>query len=201
MSDPVAAGLVAVAVGFLAGSIPFSLVVGRLVAGVDPRSVGDGNPGAANVSRAGGRGAGALAAFLDISKGIVPVSIAVERLELTGPLLALAIVAPVAGHVRTPWLRGRGGKGTATAFGVLIPVTLPLGPLLMPLLLVALYKLVRPDGWAPVLSLAVVTGTLAVAGAAPEIVAATAGIGAIVASRYAADLRQGIHLRRAGRAG
>lgn len=191
----------AIAAGFLAGSIPFSLLVGRLVAGVDPRSVGDGNPGAANVSRAGGRGAGALAAFLDISKGIVPVSIAVERLELTGPLLALAIVAPVAGHVWTPWLRGRGGKGTATAFGVLIPVTLPLGPLLMPLLLVALYRLLRPDGWAPVLSLAVVAATLAVVGAAPELVAAVAAIGAIVGSRYASDLRQGLHLRRRERGG
>lgn len=191
----------AIAGGFLAGSIPFSLLVGRLVAGVDPRSVGDGNPGAANVSRAGGRGAGALAAFLDISKGIVPVSIAVEQLELAGPFLALAIVAPVAGHVWTPWLRGHGGKGTATAFGVLIPVTLPLGPLLMPLLLVALYRLIRPDGWAPVLSLAVVAGTLAVSGAAPELVAAVAAIGAIVASRYASDLRQGLHVRRRERGG
>ena len=67
----------------LLGSIPFSPLLGRLVLGRDIRTVGDGNPGATNVGRAGGRALGALAAILDIAKGAVPVALAIELAGLS----------------------------------------------------------------------------------------------------------------------
>lgn len=196
MPDPAVAGPLAIVLGFLAGSIPFALLVGRVALGRDPRRYGDGNPGAANVARAGGRLVGLVAAVLDIAKGVLPVGLAVQEWGLSGLALALAIVAPVAGHVWNPWLRGRGGKGTATTYGVLIPLTLPLGPAIMPVILVGLYRLVAPDGWAPVLATGLVALGLLALGARGEVVAATAVLVAILALRYASDLRQGLRLRR-----
>lgn len=181
--------------GWLLGSIPFSLLTGRLVLRRDIRTVGDGNPGATNVSRAGGRALGAVAAFLDISKGVIPVGLAIDSFGTAGLALVPIVLAPVVGHVRSPWLRFRGGKGTATSYGVLIPLTLPVGPVAMPLLLVVAWRLLAPDGWAPVLALLAVALGLLAAGAPVERVVVTLMLAGLVASRYASDLRLGLHLR------
>lgn len=194
MTDPVLVGALAGA-GFLAGSVPFALLVGRIALGVDPRAYGDGNPGATNVGRAGGRRLGFAAAVLDIAKGVVPAGLAVD-LGLDGAALAVALVAPVAGHVWSPWLRFRGGKGTATAYGVLIPVSLPAGPVLMPLALVAAYRLLEPDGWAPVIGLVALLLWLLPGAPDPGVLGAIAGIGAILVVRYRTDLAGGLRRRR-----
>ena len=113
-----AAGLL----GFLLGSIPFGPLLARLAGAEDPRRVGSGNIGATNVLRTGRRGL-ALATLLgDAGKGAV----AALAGDIWGPdMQVVACAAAVFGHMFTPWLRFRGGKGVATAFGVLIVMSWP----------------------------------------------------------------------------
>ncbi|HVP59312.1 MAG TPA: glycerol-3-phosphate 1-O-acyltransferase PlsY [Myxococcaceae bacterium] len=110
------AGLVLL--GYLSGSIPFGLLLVRAAHGVDVRQRGSGNIGATNVARVAGKGLGALVLLLDALKGALPVLLA--RAVAPSPVVPAAVgLAAVAGHVAPPWLGFRGGKGVATALGVL----------------------------------------------------------------------------------
>jgi glycerol-3-phosphate acyltransferase PlsY len=116
---------------FLCGSIPFGLLVVKLAGKGDVRAHGSGNIGATNVSRVGGKALGVLTLLLDVLKGFLPVFLA-KKLGLGPDLLALLALAAVLGHVYTPWLKFQGGKGVATALGVILAtdprlVILPLG--------------------------------------------------------------------------
>ena len=110
--------LALIAGAFLLGALPFSFWLARLAAGVDLREVGSGNPGATNVLRAAGAGPALLALVLDVSKGTVPVVVA-HHLEAGETVLALTAFAALLGHVLSPFLSLRGGKGVATAVGAL----------------------------------------------------------------------------------
>jgi len=110
----IAAGLVLL--GYLSGSVPFGLIVVRVTQGVDVREQGSGNIGATNVARVAGKGLGILVLVLDALKGALPVLLA-ERVAGLG-VAALVGLAAFAGHVAPPWLGFRGGKGVATALGV-----------------------------------------------------------------------------------
>lgn len=112
----IAAGLVLL--GYLSGSIPFGLLLVRAARGVDVRERGSGNIGATNVARVAGKGLGALVLVLDALKGALPVLLA-RAVDGTEQVPALVGLAAFAGHVAPPWLRFRGGKGVATALGVL----------------------------------------------------------------------------------
>lgn len=102
---------------YLAGSIPVGYLVPRLAAGIDIRAFGSGNPGFTNVYRAAGVLPGVIVLVLDIGKGVLAVSLA--RILGGGDGAAvLAGLAAIVGHVTTPFLRFRGGKGVATAAGV-----------------------------------------------------------------------------------
>jgi len=103
------------AIGFLAGSVPFAWIVHRLRTGRDLRSEGSGNPGATNLSRAAGMGWGLVGLALDAGKGSAAVLLAGRY----GGDVAMvsAAAGAVIGHVFSPWLSGRGGKGVATAAG------------------------------------------------------------------------------------
>lgn len=105
--------------GYLAGSIPFALVASRIFALPDPRTYGSRNIGATNVLRSGSRAAALVTLIGDAGKGWVAV-LAARLLELPVEMVALTGVAAFAGHVFPVWLRFRGGKGVATAAGVLI---------------------------------------------------------------------------------
>jgi glycerol-3-phosphate acyltransferase PlsY len=111
---------------YLIGSIPFALILSRRW-GADPRQVGSGNLGAANVMRASGVSAGVLVAALDMAKGAASVWIA-ARVSDGAELPAAAGLAAILGHIYPIWLRFRGGKGVATACGVfsmLSPLAVP----------------------------------------------------------------------------
>jgi glycerol-3-phosphate acyltransferase PlsY len=116
--------LIAAIIGYLLGSIPFGLVLTRLAGAGDLRRIGSGNIGATNVLRTGKKGIAALTVVLDVGKGIAAVLIG----ALWGQEAALvASVAVVVGHMFPVWLRFRGGKGVATALGVLLALAWPIG--------------------------------------------------------------------------
>ena len=109
---------------YLIGSIPFALVIGKLLGKVDVREYGSGNVGTTNVMRTAGKKAGALVLIGDVLKGVTAVFIA--RYTLDSHIWeALAGLAAVVGHDWSIFLRFRGGKGVATAVGVLF-VMVPL---------------------------------------------------------------------------
>jgi glycerol-3-phosphate acyltransferase PlsY len=121
-------GPLALLASFLAGSIPFSLLVG-LAKGTDIRKVGSGNVGATNLGRALGKKYFFLGFSLDMLKGLLPVLLASAAFGILGswqpPLWATCwilgcIVASVLGHVYSPWIGFRGGKGVATTFGAVL---------------------------------------------------------------------------------
>jgi acyl phosphate:glycerol-3-phosphate acyltransferase len=119
--------LVAIAIAaFLLGSIPTGYLLLRFFCHQDIRSVGSGNIGATNVLRTGGKGLGAATFLLDVLKGSAAVGLgafaATHWLPSAEPrnVEALAALSAVLGHMFTPWLGFRGGKGVATGFGVFL---------------------------------------------------------------------------------
>ena len=123
---------------FLLGSIPFGFLLYRLKTGSDIRHEGSGNIGATNVMRTAGRSLGILTLVLDAAKGLAAMALAdyLSYRSIDQPyvymrtgsdvpshhyaLLGMALVLAVAGHIFTPWLKGKGGKGVATALGAFI---------------------------------------------------------------------------------
>ncbi len=132
MNDPLALALPLIA-AYLVGSIPFGLLVARLVKGVDIRQVGSGNIGATNVARSIGKPWGMAVLILDALKGLLPTLLfPAITLGSSDPNLKHVQVfcglAAILGHMFPCWLRFRGGKGVATALGVVV-VLVPIGSL------------------------------------------------------------------------
>ena len=110
--------LLLVVVGYLCGSVPFGVLLARR-AGVDPRIAGSGNIGAANMARTAGVGLGVMTLVADALKGALPALLA--RALTDPPALAAAVgVAAFLGHLFPVTLGFAGGKGVATALGVLL---------------------------------------------------------------------------------
>ncbi len=109
------------ALAFFLGSLPFGLFIARTFKGIDPRTAGSGNIGSTNVARLCGLPWGLLTLFCDIMKGLLPVLLATYALDSTFQQSMTALAA-VLGHVKTPFLGFKGGKGVATAIGALIPL-------------------------------------------------------------------------------
>src|SRR5574337_692601 len=112
-------GVWLVPVGYLGGSIPFGLLIARITTGVDVRRAGSGNIGATNVLRVVGSGAGALTLALDVLKGWTPVAFS-QWFGSPEMLVAAVGLAVFLGHLYPVFLGFRGGKGVATALGVLL---------------------------------------------------------------------------------
>jgi len=126
---------------YLLGSIPTGLAAVRVFGGHDPRRAGSGNIGATNVGRTSGRAAGAFTLAGDLLKGAVPVW-AAFRLGPETLLVSIAGLAAFIGHLFPVWLGFRGGKGVATAFGIVL-VTAPAAALLSAMVFVAAVILKR----------------------------------------------------------
>jgi len=122
--------LAATLAGYLVGSLSFAVIVSRVMGLSDPRSYGSKNPGATNVLRSGSKLAAVLTLLLDALKGWVPVFL-VQHYGLPYGLeagtVALVGVAAVLGHVYPIFFRFQGGKGVATAMGVVVAVSGVLG--------------------------------------------------------------------------
>ena len=114
------------AAAYLGGSISSAILVCRLFGLPDPRTQGSQNPGATNVMRLGGKPAAALTLAGDILKGVIPVLVA-RYLELGTLVAALAGFFAFLGHLLPVFFQFRGGKGVATAFGLLFALHWPTG--------------------------------------------------------------------------
>lgn len=112
---------------YLLGSVSTAIIVCRLLGLADPRTEGSHNPGATNVLRLGGKGPALLTLLGDTLKGVVPVLIARYGLHLPAPWLAGVGFAAFIGHLYPVFFRFSGGKGVATAMGVLLALHWPLG--------------------------------------------------------------------------
>ena len=111
--------ILALAVGYLLGSIPFGLLLTRLAGKGDIREIGSGNIGATNVLRTGSKGLAAATLLLDALKGAAAVLIA-QR--LWPDAVNFAAAGALIGHLYPVWLRLKGGKGVATMLGILVPL-------------------------------------------------------------------------------
>lgn len=113
--------LLFVVIGFASGGVMYSYEVPLRVKGIDiVRDSPDGNAGVWNVGRFAGKGMAAICLVLDVLKGAVPVFVAWHLVDWTSPLFVLVVIAPVLGHVMSPFRHALSGKGIATAFGALL---------------------------------------------------------------------------------
>lgn len=188
--------LTLVPLAYLAGALPFSYLIVRLLRGVDIRTVGSGNAGATNVLRAAGRGPALLALVLDACKGAAMVLLA-RALGSAPPLVAAVAVAAVVGHVYPVFLGFRGGKGVATAagtLGALVPWATAVALLVFVLLVaatryVSLGSVVAAVLFPLLLVAGRVSGCLA-AEAFPALLAAAFAIAALVLWKHRDNLRR-----------
>jgi glycerol-3-phosphate acyltransferase PlsY len=177
--------LAAAVIGYLLGSIPFGLLLTRLAGHGDIRQIGSGNIGATNVLRTGNKGAAVLTLLLDLAKGWAAVVIG----EAWGTDAALAAAGCVViGHMFPVWLRFRGGKGVATALGVLSALAWPVA-LAAALVWLAAALLLHYS------SLAALVGAVAAAILAPFVAdgataAVIAGIALLIILRHHANIRR-----------
>jgi len=109
-----------IVLAFWLGACPFSVWIGRWFMGRDITTYGDGNPGAANVFRAGGQKLGVMALVLDIAKGVPFVFLAHSYFHLPELSIVLIGMSAIVGHAFSPFLRWNGGKAIAVTYGVLL---------------------------------------------------------------------------------
>jgi glycerol-3-phosphate acyltransferase PlsY len=183
------------AIGFFSGSLMFSLWLGQLALSRDIRSVGDGNPGAWNVMTVGGKGWGFMAMLLDALKGCLPVGLAAWRFGVSGWPLVLVALAPVLGHMFSPWLRFKGGKAVAVTFGVYMGLTIWEAPTIMGLLLGLGFSLMAGSGWAVLWMMICLFVYYLLTYPDPVLLTAIALNTLLLAYKYRADLRQPLDLR------
>lgn len=181
-------------VGFFLGSLPFSVWLGRLFARKDIRQYGDGNPGSANAWKAGGWQVGLLAALLDVGKGLAPVLLAQANGVDGWGMLPVAL-APVLGHMASPFLRFRGGKALAVTGGVwLALIGLVAFLAYAPFALVAL-ALQTENAWPGVMGVAgLFVYTLVSRGPLWLVVVGALNL-ALIVWRHRVELRHPTHLR------
>ena len=177
--------LAAAAIGYLLGSVPFGLLVTRLAGLGDIRRIGSGNIGATNVLRTGSKGAAALTLLLDLAKGFAAVVIG-KVWGVDAALVAAGCV--IIGHAFPLWLGFRGGKGLATALGVVIALAWPVAAAGALVWLATAF-------WSRYSSLAALVAAAAAAIVAPFVTdgataAVIAGIALLIILRHHANVRR-----------
>ena len=153
--------ILALAVGYLLGSIPVGLLLTRLSGRGDLRAIGSGNIGATNVFRTGAKGLAALTLLLDAAKGAAAVMIA-QAMWPDGVLFAAA--GALIGHLYPVWIKFKGGKGVATLLGIIAPL-LPIAAIIYVLLWVGMLLVWRISSVAGMTAAASAPVTAALVGA------------------------------------
>lgn len=175
----------AVVVGYLIGAVSPAAWIAR-ARGIDIRAVGSGNPGASNAGRALGRRTGVLVAVLDVAKGAVPAAVFAAAVDHRAGLAAG--LAAVVGHVTSPFLKGRGGKGAATAAGAV----LGMHPLWAVFVVVTWVLVLAASRWIALASILASLSVVAVAVIADQDIWWAACIAAIVLLRHTGNVMRRI---------
>ncbi|MEO0140495.1 MAG: glycerol-3-phosphate acyltransferase [candidate division WOR-3 bacterium] len=182
--------------GFLLGSIPFSVILGRLFLSKDIRDYGDRNPGAANIWRAGGGTAlGLLAVLLDLSKGFAPVFLARFWIGVSGVALVLVALAPVLGHAFSPFLCFKGGKAIASTFGIWGGFALLEGPLALGVSMGLIHFWQKNNAWTVIIGFLVFLAYLLLRHSDPFTLTIWAGNMAVVTWKHLPELREPLRVR------
>lgn len=184
-----------VGVGFLSGSIPWALLVGKLYTRTDIRTVGDGNPGAANAWKVGGRLVGMLAMVLEVSKSLVPVYWSMQVLDMNWYQLTIVALSPIVGHGYSPFLAFRGGKALAASWGSWIAVTGGWGFPVSCVLLATIHAVQKTHAWTVSLCLVGLFIFFMAATPHPYIFSIWLGNMIIVLSKHRIELAKGLVFR------
>jgi glycerol-3-phosphate acyltransferase PlsY len=173
----------AVLLGYLLGSIPFGLILTRLFGAGDLRSIGSGSIGATNVLRTGRKGLAAGTLLLDAGKGALAVWLTAQWWPLAAPVAAFGAIG---GHCFPVWLGFKGGKGVATALGVVLALAWPVA-IACALVWLAVFALSRISSLGGII--ATLAGPLAAwALSRPELVLPLSGIALVVLWRHRANI-------------
>jgi glycerol-3-phosphate acyltransferase PlsY len=184
-SAPLALALTA-GVAYLLGSIPFGVVITRMMGLGDLRQIGSGNIGATNVLRTGNKPAAAATLILDAAKGGIAVLIA--RAMVGEDAAQLAALASFLGHLFPIWLGFRGGKGVATFLGILLALAWPVGLMACATWAVAA-AISRISSVSALAASALTPGFLAFAGYSDAVIL-TILLATLVWVRHAANIRR-----------
>jgi glycerol-3-phosphate acyltransferase PlsY len=176
---------------YLVGAVPFGVLVAKLFdRNIDLRTTGSGNIGATNVARTLGKGAGILTLLLDAAKGAAAV---LAGLALAPPgehlLPAVAGGAAFLGHLFPVYLGFRGGKGVATALGVVLAL-FPAAAGVLVVLFALAFAATRYVSFGSLVAAAGLTPAMALLGAPPAYIALSAGIGAMVFWTHRENIRR-----------
>ncbi len=176
-----------IVLAFLMGSLPLSLWLGKIALQTDIRNYGDGNPGAANVWRAGGKGWGLLAAVLDVLKGALPVGLANFVVGLESWALVAVALAPLLGHAYSPFLRFRGGKSIAVTIGIWAGLTLWVVPTVLGVAFGLWLAILVVEGWAVLVGMLTLLVFLLLTRAEPAFFAVWLGNVVLLTWKHRAD--------------
>jgi len=172
--------------GYLSGSLPFSIWVTRFARGVDVRDSGSGHATTTNTIRQAGFGWGALVFILDIAKGFIPTFLAVKFTEGSTLIIAMTATCTVVGHCWPLFANFRGGMGLATAGGSFLAVNL-IAFLFSIALLLALVLIVRHSARASVFAGLLVAPMLWIMNMRDTIFWVALGAGVVIAVRFLID--------------
>ncbi len=184
----------AVVLAYVLGSIPFGLVVAHF-RHVDLRQVGSGNIGATNAARALGRKLGALVLLLDAAKAYIPLEIC--RALFAGDAREPWILAAVGftaflGHLFPIFLRGRGGKGVATGFGIFLALS-PMCAGIAAAVWVGIYLVTRISSIGSLAATAVIIPTLALRHDPPAFIVLAVAMSAFIVAKHRGNIRRLLH--------
>ena len=182
-------------ISFFCGALPFSVWLIRIFLGKNVRDYGDGNPGAANVFRTGNNLIGLIALLLAVSKAAAPVGYAYHNLQIRGITMFLIAIAPMLGHMFSPFLAFKGGKAIAAALGVWIGLTIWIASLPAVIAVVIGIIFFTSSGWAVMLAMTAILITLLLWLPSPLLLSIWAAVTLLLAWTHRTDLRRPPHLR------
>ena len=180
-----------VVAAYLVGSLSFAVIVSRAFGLPDPHSYGSGNPGATNVLRTGRKAAAALTLVGDAGKGYIAVALAQAVVRYGAPpeVVPAAALAAFVGHLWPVFFRFKGGKGVATAAGILLALNAWLGAAVLATWL-ALALVFRISSLAAVVAAGLAPVWYVLISAADETAAAVLVISALLVYRHQGNIRR-----------
>ena len=186
--------------GYLSGSLPFSVWLPRWVLGVDVREVGaDHNPGSANAFKAAGKKKwwlGMSALLLDGFKGLIPVAIAYYNFNVNGWSLVPVALAPVVGHAYSIFLGFKGGKALAVTFGIWTALTVYRAPMVLGGFFLVFALLLSNSAWAVIFGMLGLLGYLLISHAEAWLLAIWGGNLLILVIKHWSELHQPVKLNK-----